>query len=266
MKTKFLFMMIAATIVFAGCKKPELSVTPADIPATCSVGTYAVAVTSNVAWTASVDSAATWCTVSPANGTGNDTVTVNVAENPTIEERTATIAFTAGKLACAVDVTQAGQAFYAASARTWTFGNQTWSDAIHMPECNKTSFTNSRTVPQCRSYTSAGNIYYYYNWAYVNANKSKMCPSPWRVPTYKDFKTLKNNTTPLTLFNAWGYSGFANGNSMGLVGLGAFYWSSTKSSNTNKAYYLDYYLDYDGGDLLVADITYGSGYQVRCVK
>jgi hypothetical protein len=29
---------------------------------------------------------------------------------------------------------------YAASTQTWTFGEQIWSDAIHIPECNKTDF------------------------------------------------------------------------------------------------------------------------------
>jgi hypothetical protein len=257
-------MIIAAAIAFAGCKKPELSVTPEAIPATCAVGTYAVAVISNVAWTASVDSTATWCTVSPANGTGNDTVTVNVAENPSIEERTTTIAFTAGKLASAVDVTQAGQAFYAASARTWTFGNQTWSDAIHMPECDKTKFRKNETVPQCRSYTSFGNTYYYYNWAYVNANKSKMCPSPWRVPTYKDFKTLENNTVSSTLINAWGYSGEVDEDgSVFFMDIGD-YWSSTRVSNrTSHAHYIFY-----GNGFINTDnhaLKY-FGFQVRCVK
>jgi hypothetical protein len=29
---------------------------------------------------------------------------------------------------------------HAASAKTWTVGEQTWSDVIHMPECNKEIF------------------------------------------------------------------------------------------------------------------------------
>jgi hypothetical protein len=46
---------------------------------------------------------------------------------------------------------------YAASAQTWTFGNQTWSDAIHMPGCNKESLIDLYD-PDCCSYTTDGKI------------------------------------------------------------------------------------------------------------
>jgi hypothetical protein len=81
--------------------------------------------------------------------------------------------------------------FYPSSNQTWTLGDQTWSDAIHCPECNKESFEESNTDPQCRSYTyDDGRIRFYYNWAFVDANKAEMCPTPWRVPTKDDFDAL----------------------------------------------------------------------------
>ena len=72
---------------------------------------------------------------------------------------------------------------YAASTKTWTFGEQTWSDAIHIPECNKSSFTERYYETQCRSYTQGANTWYYYNWLYVNKHAARLCHSPWRVPS-----------------------------------------------------------------------------------
>jgi hypothetical protein len=151
----------------------------------------------------------------------------------------------------------------AASTQTWTFGEQTWSDAIHCPECNKGTFEDSNTDPQCRSYTKDGKTWYYYNWAYVDANKATMCPDPWRVPTKEDFETLVSNTTASTLVSEWGYGGtcVSSGTLYAQDGA-AYYWSST---------------EYDSG--CVYELGYGSsdvnpqnyvgkyyGQQVRCVK
>jgi hypothetical protein len=83
---------------------------------------------------------------------------------------------------------------YAATTRTWVFGDQIWSDAIHIPVCNKETFENSYTEPQCHSYTENGKIWYYYNGIYVMTNQHAMCPSPWRVPTTADFRNLMVGT------------------------------------------------------------------------
>jgi hypothetical protein len=79
---------------------------------------------------------------------------------------------------------------YAASTKTWTVGSQIWSDVINIPECDHDAFTNSNTDPYCRSYTTNGKKYYYYNWPYVNANNKTLCPSPWRVPSGDDYIAL----------------------------------------------------------------------------
>jgi hypothetical protein len=150
----------------------------------------------------------------------------------------------------------------AASTQTWTFGNQTWSDAIHCSECNKETFEESYTDPRCRSYTSGGKTYYYYNWAYVDANKEKMCPSPWRVPTQEDFVTLVNFDTDDQVPMLWGYGGYAGGSFYELGNENIYYWSSTvHSSNTNWAYYYWY-----RGALAIEYPNKHLGMQVRCVK
>jgi hypothetical protein len=86
-------------VLFAGCKEdkeeagnnldtpaqPVLTVMPDSIPASKTAGSYSITVTSNCSWTAQVWDK--WCTVSPASGTNNGTVTVNVAENNTVHAR-----------------------------------------------------------------------------------------------------------------------------------------------------------------------------------
>jgi hypothetical protein len=153
---------------------------------------------------------------------------------------------------------------HAASTQAWTFGNSSlmWSDAIHVPECNKETFEESLTKPQCRSYTSGTSTWYYYNWLYVNANAATLCPQPWRVPTRSDFDALVGVTTSSALADAWVYGGAASGGSMSNPSF-AYYWSSTVyPSDTNFAYYLLYY----SGNLNVIAYNKYYGFQVRCVK
>ncbi|MDR3350223.1 MAG: hypothetical protein LBN98_01075, partial [Prevotellaceae bacterium] len=153
---------------------------------------------------------------------------------------------------------------YAASTHTWTFGSSPlgWSDVIQIPECNKDDFENSNTEPRCRSYTSGTNTRYYYNWAYVNANQSTMCPSPWRVPSQSDFNALAGATNGATLVSEWGLGGYADGSDVFDVDSIAYYWSSTER-DTNSAYFLAYY---NSNYMLVAYYTKRYGLQVRCVK
>jgi hypothetical protein len=154
---------------------------------------------------------------------------------------------------------------HAASNKTWTFGNQTWSDAIHIPKCKKAGFIQSLTEPECRSYTENGKTMYYYNWSYVYANKNTMCPSPWRVPTKSDFGILAKNTTYSALISAWGYGGHCS-SSGALYGQGslACYWSSTEYSSGSTG---AYYLDYDSSGVYPQNLTNKNlGFQVRCVK
>jgi hypothetical protein len=150
---------------------------------------------------------------------------------------------------------------HAASTKTWMLGNRTWSDAIQVLECNKTSFINSNTDPQCRSYTYGGNTFYYYNWPYVSLNATTLCPSPWRVPSLSDFNILADNVTIATIIYAWGLGGHVNGPEVYLERKNANYWSSTVDGN--EPYYLLYNHNFLGVYNLVAK---SNGFRVRCVK
>ncbi|MDR1897771.1 MAG: fibrobacter succinogenes major paralogous domain-containing protein [Prevotellaceae bacterium] len=155
---------------------------------------------------------------------------------------------------------------YAVSTRTWKIGNQVWSDVIRMPDCNKSNFINSNTTPDCRSYTYRSVTYFYYNWAYVYANRRKMCPSPWRVPTKRDFERLCLMTERRSNWLDWGYGGgIAKGT--GLSGDGdiksySYYWSATEiDSDSDGAAFLHFNSN-------VMTMTYTGkefGMQVRCV-
>jgi hypothetical protein len=168
---------------------------------------------------------------------------------------------------------------YAASTRTWTVGNQVWSDVINDPKCDHDAFTNSNTDPYCRSYTSGTNTWYYYNWPYVNKNQDALCSGQWRVPTKDDFIVLdkefggngenREGADPSwvtsTYIERWGaaWHGWASGSSVGLLNSAIHFRSITESSETG-AYYL---LVYSSGKVWPQrpDCKY-CGFVVRCVK
>jgi hypothetical protein len=149
------------------------------------------------------------------------------------------------------------------SSTTWSYGGLTWSDRVVGPSaCNKSNFSNDYTALNCRSYTgSDGVLRYYYNWPYVNANKSTMCPSPWRVPTQSDFNTLVSNTDATTLINIWGYGGLASLTSILYSDTNSRYWSSMELDRTTA-----YCLYYDSNKVNVSSSGRDYGEQVRCVK
>jgi hypothetical protein len=256
--------LTCATTVEQEPADPTLTVDRILISASLPAGSYPITVTSNANWIATVDSEAeAWCTVSPASGLGSDVVMVNVMESTA--PRAATVTISAGTLARTIPVMQQPTPPYAASAKVWTFGEQTWSDAIHItPECNKPNFTSSTITPSCRSYTSGTFTGYYYNWPYVDANKEIMCPDPWRVPTSQEFVTLTSNVTHTDLIERWGYSGYAQGsNNITDLSTVTYYWSST----VNIVYAsMMYCLNYGSSYLSVYSREKYYGLQVRCVK
>jgi uncharacterized protein (TIGR02145 family) len=167
---------------------------------------------------------------------------------------------------------------YAASTTTWTIGTQTWSDAIHMPECNTSNFVESITNPQCRSYPYGGNTAYYYNWAYVTQHAATLCPAPWRVPTRNDFVALDSalggtgqwheeseSWVNAKYIDQWGgaFGGYAHGRSMPTVGTLGYYWSATEGTSP-YAYNLGFN---SSGRIYPQDGTNRNyGLQLRCVN
>jgi hypothetical protein len=151
---------------------------------------------------------------------------------------------------------------YAASTQTWVFGEQTWSDAIHIPDCNKADFdggTEENPKPDCHSYTYEGNTYYYYSWPYVDAHKSTMCPSPWRVPAEADFHLLYNHADRFELIGMWGAGApaFSDGRKFFLL------WSTTETDIPPIKSVIFYC---EVGPCYILDTRKNIDAQVRCVK
>jgi uncharacterized protein (TIGR02145 family) len=260
---------------------PELAVDPTSISATAAEGSYAIAITSNVAWTTTKD--AEWLLLNPASGEGNGRVTVNVADNGTIAERIANITVTAGELTETVVVRQSPNLPpHAASTQTWVVGEQTWSDHINIPACNKEDFDGGTADSPRADCRNNPEYYYLYSWSYIAQNAETLCPAPWRVPTADDFctldKTLNSASSCGTFrqgvggdtYNAeWGgtYGGFCISNgTVDYGGLYAAYWAATEHS-AMYGYFLLYFTDPSGS--YVAAQNYESktyGFLVRCVK
>jgi hypothetical protein len=130
-----------------------------------------------------------------------------------------------------------------------------------MPECKKEYFFDGHTESDCYSDTVDGKTWYYYNWAYVNKHKDKMCPAPWRVPTKEDFDTLVNYTNYNTLIDAWGYGAGADGSDHEGDTSYAFLWSSSEDAD-----YMRHCLYYDSANLYITSCYSGFDLNVRCVK
>jgi hypothetical protein len=152
---------------------------------------------------------------------------------------------------------------YAASTKTWVIKadsiTQIWSDVIQIPACNKANFKVSNVVPQCRSYKVNMNTYYYYNWAYVNANASKLCPSPWRVPIGRDNGALLGKYAPADWSNDT-YAGYQIETNEEMHHVT---WGSDYSDGQMGAVL---YIDSPSRRLAVGLATLAIGMPVRCVR
>jgi uncharacterized protein (TIGR02145 family) len=166
----------------------------------------------------------------------------------------------------------------AASTRTWTIGNQTWSDAIRaLPsECQVTTSMGS-TTPQYFTNVSVAGSGYLYNHLCVYTAAAVLCPDPWRVPENEDFVTLDRamggtgaNRTNRSFVqdkyrDTWGsvFAGHLNGASVNNANERAIYW--TKSLAEIGAYNPNWYIT-TGRIILDRIDNRRFGQQVRCVK
>ena len=159
-----------------------------------------------------------------------------------------------------------------AGTKTYTCGNQKWSEPVRIAECNKTSFTNDNMAAHCRSNNVNRVTIYYYNWRYVAAyGSTTMCPTPWRIPTRADFQTLVqclgSSPTNGVYFPAtapWGGSlgGYASNNKV-YETYRAYYWTGSRDGS----YYNVYFFAVDDPSLDTnSSLEMRYGMQVRCVQ
>lgn len=134
-------VLVPVTAIPLGC---SLSVTPLSRSVASTAGSTTFTITSGCSWTSVSDQ--TWCTVSPASGTGNGTINVNYTANTTGASRNATITLTVPGLtpvtitviqgACTMSVTPASRTVSSTAGSTsftltttcaWTAtSNQSW--------------------------------------------------------------------------------------------------------------------------------------------
>jgi uncharacterized protein (TIGR02145 family) len=225
---------------------------------------YTLTVRSNTAWTATVNAGATWCTASPATGTDYGMVTVTVTECFYNVTRSATVTLTAGTLTRAVGVTQAARnpPPYAVSTQTWGIGDLTWSDRI----VARSPWPGSHcATTEYLDYEGR----FYYNWNCVNAAAAMLCPSPWRVPTDDDFRTLFPTVSGTIITPGWGYGGYYYGGEFHDVATHGYLWSSTVSPDAPdvNSWGFSYTIDprFHVTTYLHSRWFQGNQFQVRCV-
>jgi uncharacterized protein (TIGR02145 family) len=166
----------------------------------------------------------------------------------------------------------------------WTVGAQTWSGAISHPVAGCTQSTDFGTTnpPTTAYYRSEGVVDcsgYLYNWKCVNEQQSKMCPSPWRVPTQADFVALdvalggtgNNRSVTLqwimgTYVEVWGacFGGAGYGTNIIAFQTGFMYWPNSVGNATDASYVR--YAIGDGNMYPIAGIEKRYGCQIRCVR
>ncbi|MCL2835001.1 MAG: hypothetical protein FWD78_17665 [Treponema sp.] len=117
-KSGFLLCALLAFLSF-GCTDPTsnpsddtkiqnlLKVGETSLVFTAAGGSQLVAVSGTADWTAASDQ--TWCNVSPAQGSGDGSITITLQQNSTVVQRSAniTVAATQGGISCNILITQA---------------------------------------------------------------------------------------------------------------------------------------------------------------
>jgi hypothetical protein len=149
---------------------------------------------------------------------------------------------------------------HAASKKTWVIKangvTQIWSDHVNLPDCNKADYHGysvySGEDDDCRKNVTGR--YYLYSFYYVFRHAKKLCPSPWRVPTKKDFVVVVNST------DDWGgVNGGTCDDKGNIYDFGSEYWSKTKADEFYGWYY-------DATARRVNTISFVRGKGVRCVR
>ena len=106
--TAFLLIFAGAFTACNGKEYPFLSVDKTSITVPAESGTFTILVSSNGEWTAVVQDVEnhSWLTLANASGINDGIITVNIAENPYLETRSATIKISMGSLSEIVLVEQ----------------------------------------------------------------------------------------------------------------------------------------------------------------
>jgi uncharacterized protein (TIGR02145 family) len=185
-------------------------------------------------------------------------------------------------LASFTDATGApGMTSEGSGTQTWTCGTQIWSGPVkkNIEGISATTDLGSDNPPATCMYRSADIVSgsgYLYNWICVQNNATtKLCESPWEVPTMTDFINLdlylggsgddQFGANGDDRYNGTAWGGVAGGGAMGenFVGsIGAFWSSNEIDNNVGRALlYAQDYVTFDDNSCAKR-----IGMQVRCIK
>lgn len=284
---KLLYLSLVGFFALTACKDTDgaVSVTPGTIEASFEAADYTVDVLCDGMWETVVDPDATWISLVGAWGNGNGTIVVHVDQSDRIEPRETAIQVKSGGTTKKITIRQAC-AVAPANAQTdrlWRIGEgddvQIWSDAINIPECNKTDYDEGgefTPIPDCRNNPGYA---YLYSWAYAAEKGDVLCPDGWRVPTKDDFLALdlalggngRNDQADIALRNRyveeWGaqYGGYYVPDA-GLMYQGemSFYWAQSE----HTALFGNCWLMYKAGGAILPQLHYEkkTPFMVRCVR
>lgn len=213
-----------------------------------------------------------------------DVVTVEAGRVTALAEGSATIKASIGQVeaTCTVHVSWLGKVAFR-TEKTWTIGEQVWSDAVMAARCKKEEFDGGTYGDpvykvDCRQNEGYGD---WFSWAAVDTYKTILCPEGWRVPTKEDFYNLDialggdgenhmMDSTPEPYIDEWEgqYGGYCwwyqDALQLTEVGTYAAYWSQTPASE-GQSYALNFGGHY-GFRTPQAQCDKYNGFALRCVK
>jgi uncharacterized protein (TIGR02145 family) len=217
-------MAVMSLVVFSGCSNKEYDIplmtvryvhedgsiddAPYDFEVSSYGETCSIRVESNVAWTATIDPAATWCSiVSSTTSTGNvvdvphddipplqqGLITLEVAFLPytATESRSTTVKITAGNLSTTVTVKQLEGVLMEAYNRSILMA-RTNVDEVGTFAASPADFGKFYQFNRTTAYDPTGGgipvnwastyTYEFYDWL----SENNPCPTGWQIPTVHD--------------------------------------------------------------------------------
>ncbi len=222
----------------------------------------------------------TWTSIDPTVATVDGTGLVTAVKNGATAI-TVTTADGNKVDMCTVNVDWLGTPAFK-TGRTWTVGDQTWSDAVIASGCRKTTFGNrlegQTDGADCRSnsFDDYGDLF---SWYAVDKYAEVLCPEGWKVPAAEDFIVLDMALNELensslregdldsrdrfmsALWNGE-FGGMADQNGLWYQDINAYYW--TASENNGSGIYFEFTTS--GLVAPVAAIVKNIGFALRCVS
>jgi uncharacterized protein (TIGR02145 family) len=209
-------------------------------------------------------------------GTYNYTVTTtnsNGCSNATATGRITVQLSTKGCTTASLNLGTAGFT----SSTTYSRNGLTISSPVTATNCNNKTYSSfdggssGNYKADCANNNYDASYGNWFSWCTVVQYASKLCPSPWRVPTNEDHCLIANNSSTDCSnkigYDLGGVDGYAKtgyvraGTAVG-ASVRGYYWSSTSTSDSNAVYFSFN----SGGTYPSLAIEKDVGFALRCVR